>query len=170
MDELETLHRAAGLPMPRLGPCPETGANSFCSSAPEHQALSPRCHLISSSWGFGGLSGFPDLNSKPRTPQFSPSLSCPSRCSASGRRYFAELRGADLTMALPEVQEAGCCSRQWATEMELLVLRALLVTFKILFYWRIVDLQCRLVSAVQQGDSVIWLYIHILFHCLIAGC
>lgn len=149
--------------MPRLGPCPETGANSFCSSAPEHQALSPRCHLISSSWGFGGLSSFPDLNSKPRTPQFSPSLSCPSRCSASGRRYFAELRGADLTMALPEVQE-------WATGMELLVLRALLITFKISFYWRIVDLQCCLVSAVQQGDSVKWLYIHILFHCLIAGC
>ena len=66
-------------------------------------------------------------------------------------------------MALPEVQE-------WATEMELLVLRALLITFKILFYWRIVDLQCCLVSAVQQGDSVKWLYIHILFHCLIAGC
>lgn len=62
MDELETLHRGAGLSVPRLGSCPETGANSFFSSAPEHQTLSPRCHLISSSWGFGGLSGSPDLN------------------------------------------------------------------------------------------------------------
>ena len=87
--------------------------------------------------------------------QLNPSLSCPSRCSASGRRYFAEPRWADLIMALPKVQEAGPCSWQWVTEMEALVLRPLLITSQNLFYWRIVDLQCCLVSAYVRW---IWLY------------
>lgn len=87
--------------------------------------------------------------------QLNPSLSCPSRYSASGRRYFAEPRWADLIMALPKVQEAGPCSWQWVTKMEALVLRPLLITLQNLFYWRIVDLQCCLVSAYVRW---IWLY------------